>query len=503
MANHQKVLMGAPSVQEFLGQFRTEKDAAKFITKHIQPWDKIVCPHCGCSDVIYSYGTGRLYQCGHCKQAIAIFNGTMFEGMQANFKNWLYILYSLFVSRKSVSTRQLARETHIETETIYKLRRRAQVAMNNFDLEPFSGVVQMDEVYLGGSNHGRTCKKSLGVGQDTYPVFGIYEQENNRVYSYPAIANDKGQKLTGEQIKTFVEQTCKTGATIVSDEWKSYRIFDKKDSQYKHKRVNHADRKYVNEEGYTTNGIEQYWGIVKKTYYGTHAFYSTKWAHLYLAESDFRYNYRDWKDAIDAMLSQGVFFPLVIDIRKMGRFANKTYDLKKYRMILPKCFDDTELSDISASDILLCEEPVFGILREEYKTIKERHYTHPNYPDDWQALGMIKGGTGYKDYRGKVTNTIDDVSDMIKDATKHKDVNHYVGIENGKPRNRKTEEYRRYNRNYLLKKRYALMPPAVQTQIKLEYPGILKITDKDKVTEIKRRMNRLNRWYSNTFVEAN
>ena len=79
MANHQKVLMGAPSVQEFLGQFRTEKDAAKFITKHIQPWDKIVCPHCGCSDVIYSYGTGRLYQCGHCKQAIAIFNGTIFS----------------------------------------------------------------------------------------------------------------------------------------------------------------------------------------------------------------------------------------------------------------------------------------------------------------------------------------------------------------------------------------------------------------------------------------
>lgn len=497
MSQKEKVQMGAPSIQEFMKKFRSDKEAAKFILEHIYPCGEIVCPHCGCTEIIYDYARSiQTYACGHCRKTIIPFNGTIFENLFANYKDWLYVLYSIFVSRKSVSTLQLSRETHHKCDTILKVRRRMQLAMSNYDLEPFSGVIQMDEVYLGGSNHGRYNKESEGKAKVKYPVFGIYDEKTRRVYSHPAIANSKGQYLTSEQIKTFIESTCEPGSTIVSDDFKSYNFLNKKDSKYNHESVDHANNLYVNEDGFTTNGIEGYWGLVKKTYYSTHSFLSPKWIHLYLAEADFRYNYTDWEEAINTVLSQGVFFPQVIDIRQMGRFANKTYDLKDYRMILPKQFDDIDLKNITAIDIVTCTEPVYGILRKPYESRKKKGFSEQNYAQEWEELGLVKGGIGYKDYRNKITNTLDDIEDMLKDATKHKDVNTYSVVA------QKTEKIYDANKNrqYKFKKRYDNLPTILQVQIKKEFPYMLSIKDKDKIREISKRISELLRWYRKSLI---
>jgi hypothetical protein len=181
----------------------------------------------------------------------------------------------------------------------------------------------------------------------------------------------------------------------------------------------------------------------------------------------------------------------------MGKFGNRTYSLKDYRMILPKCFDDKDIKDITPTDIVTCTEPVYGILRKPYLTRKQRGYNGNNYPEDWQAMGMVEGGTGYKDYRVKVVNTLEDINDMLKDATKHKEVNNYTYVPIYKPRNFRTDEYRRKNRNHKMRWRYKQLPPILQLQIKQEYPYMMKTTDKDKVHEIKMRMNELKRWYEN------
>lgn len=485
-------MANAPTIQEFMKTFRSDKDAAKFIIKHIFPCGEIVCPHCGCTEIIYEYDRIQTYSCGHCRRPITIFNGTVFEGILPYFKDYLYVIYSMFTARKSVSTLQLHRETNRSFDTLLKVRRRIQAAMANYDLEPFSGVIQMDEVYLGGSNHGRYSRINEGIGQNKFPVFGIYDESKRRVYSYPAIPDKNGKCLSKDAIKPFIEKTCKPGSTIVSDEWRSYNFLDKNTSGYHHERVNHKEGQYTNANGFTTNLIEGYWGLIKKTYYSTHAFFSKEWAHLYLAESDFRYNYPDWEDAIETVLRQSVLFPQVIDIRCMGRFANRTYDLKDYRMILPKCFDDIDLEDITALDIVTCAEPVYGILKESYKTRKQRHYGDNDYPDDWQALGFVKGGTGYKDYRNKKTNTLDDIKDMIKDATRHRDVNSYTAVENKMPKKRPElgQERARW-----VRKKYETLPTMLQVQIKEEYPNIFETTKKGKTGDICRRMSQLLNWY--------
>ena len=505
-----KITKGAPPIMEFMDRFQDKEEAYKYLIRHIYPNDEIVCPHCGCSnqDIMYHYTKTRTlssYRCGHCRKGIQIFNGTVFEGLQSFYRDWLYTIYSMFTSRKSVSTFQLSRELHHKPDTMFRLRRRLQLAMMNYDLEPFSDIVQIDEMYCGYKEHNFYDRDTQQARTDKYPVFGIYDQVRNKVYSYEALKNEKGQRLTSTQTKAFIERTCKPGSTIVSDEWRGYNWMNNKDSGYHHEVVNHKQKQYMNENGFTTNGIEGYWGIVKKMYYATHASMSPQWLHLYLAEADHRRNYQSFEESVDVLLKQIVLFPQVIDIRKMGQHGNRTYNLKDYRIILPKCLDDRDIESITPEEIIKCSEPVYGILRTPYLTRKQRGYKEKDYPEDWQAMGMVENGVGYKDYRDKVINTLDDVSDMLKDATKYKEVNNYVRApKRVTKRNCKTDEYRRYNRNHKMKWRFNQLPDILQLQIKAEYPNIMETTSKDKVHEIKMRMWELRRWYEKNkeFIEG-
>lgn len=490
------IRMGTPNIHEFMEQFKTEQDALNFITEHIFPDGEIVCPYCGCTKYLYQKKSRIAgYECGHCRRTFTITSGTMFEYTLTPYKTWLYIMYSLFVSRLSISNYQLVRETHLTDETVYRIRRRIQAAMNNYDFEPFKGVIQIDEAFVGGSNHGRYSKEGENAKEKKYPIIGIYNQDTKRVYCYPATPNEKGQYLTKDQLKAFIEATCEPGSTIVSDEFRSYRFLDKPDSGYIHKTVDHSIGQRLTDDCYTTNGIESYWSIVKKMYYSTHSNLPKNWMHLYTAEADFRYQHNDYKEAIDTMLNQSVFFPRVIDIRKMGRFANKTYRLKDYRMILPECFDNVKLEDIKVEDVLLCEEPVYGILKTPYYSMAKRgKYPHDIYPKDWKALGLKPGGNGYKDYRkNKVKNTIEDIETMIKEATKYKTVNNYQQSNIKKPRKKKSNA--KYRRQYRIKKKYNELPAILQTQIKLEYPNIMMISARDKTWEVHQRMRVLLNWY--------
>lgn len=474
----------APTMEQFIEQFKTDDDVINYLFSYILPCGEFVCPNCGCTKCIRNF-TQKQRSCFNCNHCFALFSGTIFEGSQLPFKVWMQIIYLMLVSRRSISGRNLSRQIVCSQPNIYPVRRHIQLAMANYDLEPFTGNVDMDEVYLGGSNHGRYPKDKEEDKKVKYPVFGICEESTGRVYSHVAIPNKKGQYLTSDQIKDFVEKTCKPGATIISDEWKSYRVFDKKESKYHHEAVDH-NCEYANENGYTSARIEGYWSEIKKLYYSTHGYLTKKYANLYLAEADFRHNHQNWESALDDLLKQIVIVPRVIDIRQLGRFGNRTYNLKDYRMILPACFDDIPLEKITVEDILNCDEPVYGILRKTYISKNQRNRNGNKDVDEWEQL---MNNINYKDYRANFQNTKQTVFDMLKDAKKHKEVNNYHPIQQKKVY---TKEYnRRRSRKWNLKKRYSKLPEEIKKQIRAEYPNLWMTSDKEKIHEIHKRIQSL------------
>jgi hypothetical protein len=59
-----------------------------------------------------------------------------------------------------------------------------------------------------------------------------------------------------------------------------------------HQKVLHTGREYVNKDGFTTNNVENFFGVFKRGMRGTYTFCGEQHLKRYLAEFEFRFNNR-------------------------------------------------------------------------------------------------------------------------------------------------------------------------------------------------------------------
>ena len=72
-------------------------------------------------------------------------------------------------------------------------------------------------------------------------------------------------------------------------------------ARWDHQTIDHADRVYVSGDVHTQT-IEGFWSLVKRGISGTHHAVSPKWLQGYLNEYVWRYNHRDDRRAMFALL---------------------------------------------------------------------------------------------------------------------------------------------------------------------------------------------------------
>lgn len=491
MATQEKYLKFNVSIEDFMKRFLNEQAVIDYLIQYFYPHGEIVCHRCGCTKFVYrNHKEIKKAVCRNCKTTINILSSTIFEQTLYPLRTWMFTMYRMLTSKKGVATLHLVRDLDTDEKSTRLLQRRIRLAMSNYDLPGFEGECQIDETYIGGKNHGyidksegkntKITEEKKRIAKKKYPVLGIYNKDTKQVYSYIAEKNEEGKRLTKEQLKSFIHSTCKSGSLIVTDDFKSYKFLNKKDSGYIHSFVNHSEREWINEENLGTGGIESYWSILKKCYYGVHqGSLKEEWMHLYLANSDFIYNHPYFEEALSTLLKQSVLFPRVIDVRYMGKFGNKTYKLSDYRMVIPKCLDDKfeNIKDITINDIINCEEPVYGIIRNPITKAKV-----PNWRDEYAKLGCVKGGCGYKDYRKNIINTQQDLLNMLDDAIRYKDAN--VKCQSSNKFYNLEKDMIRHHR-YRLRNRVENLSPTVRAVIKTEYP---RCTTKDLSKEKRREI---------------
>jgi transposase-like protein len=89
-------------------------------------------------------------------------------------------------------------------------------------------------------------------------------------------------------IKPIIENMVNDGAIIVTDEWHAYKGLAK---NYAHVVINHKENEYVR-GAFHTNGIENFWSLLKRGIYGIYHQVSPKHLHRYCDEFAFRFNSR-------------------------------------------------------------------------------------------------------------------------------------------------------------------------------------------------------------------
>jgi transposase-like protein len=159
--------------------------------------------------------------------------------------------------------------------------------MQNGTINKLSGSVEVDETFIGGKarNMHPAKRKHLGTGgAGKVAVMGLLERHGE--VRTMVVSNTRRKALHGE-----VSKHVEAGSTVYSD---AYRSYNRLEDEFVHNVINHAER-YV--DGHIhTNGIENFWSLLKRTLGGTYI--SVEPFHLfrYLDEQAFRFNRRKGTD---------------------------------------------------------------------------------------------------------------------------------------------------------------------------------------------------------------
>ena len=159
--------------------------------------------------------------------------------------------------------------------------------------EIFSGTVEVDETYLGGQwkNKRKTVRDEgtkRGRGTKKQPVFGILCR-NGTVWA--EVVND----VEAATLQPLITRQVSPGSIICSDTWRAYTGIASRG--FVHRLVNHGERQYSDGKGSHINGLEGFWGYLKRKLASKGGIRREK-LPLYLGEYVWRYNHRKESDKV-------------------------------------------------------------------------------------------------------------------------------------------------------------------------------------------------------------
>jgi transposase-like protein len=256
------------------------------------------CPHCGGADpytLTPKAGSSRpgrkgLYKCRikECRKQFTVTVGTVFEDSHIPLNKWLQAIYLIGASKKGISAHQLHRMMGITYRSAWFMMHRLRYAMS---VEPLasklSGVVEIDETYIGGKRKDGKGRMPADGGLKT-PVIALVERKG-RVRAMPMERVD--HQTMSALIYRHVDQLNTTA--LVTDESQAY---PDKIGRLRRQTVKHRTGQFVGADGVTTNTVEGFFSLLKRGIVGT--FHHVGKGHLgkYVSEFEFRYNVRKLAD---------------------------------------------------------------------------------------------------------------------------------------------------------------------------------------------------------------
>ncbi len=274
-----------------------ETAAVEFLEK--QRWgDTPACPHCGSTNVYQMKGRDGernkryLWKCKEsaCSKQYTVRIGTVFEESRIALRHWCYAFWSACASKKGVSALQISRMTGVSYKSALFMMHRIRFAMTDDHSKPMplTGIVEIDETYVGGKPRykGRHNLKFTGRATKKTPVVAMVQRGGDvRAQVLP--------KVNGKNLKEIIRENVDPSARVMTDESRLYSGLNKEYAR--HDSINHSAKQYADGD-ITTNTIEGFFSILKRGVMGTYHSISKEHLHRYIGEFEYKYNTRKMSD---------------------------------------------------------------------------------------------------------------------------------------------------------------------------------------------------------------
>jgi transposase-like protein len=249
------------------------------------------CPKCAGKSHYY-LATQKRWKCKACGRQFSVKVGTIFEDSPIPLDKWLTALWMLINCKNGVSSYEIAKAVGITQKSAWFVLHRLRFALKDRSFAklggPESGPVEVDETWVGGKvkniHRSRVTKYMLDTRGQNFNktiVQGILDRDVRKVRA-KVVPNVKRETLQKEVLSAV-----KYGSKVYTDEAVGY---DSLHYRFVHEVVNHSET-YVNGQVHT-NGIENFWTLLKRTLRGTYVAVEPFHLDSYLDEQVFRYNHR-------------------------------------------------------------------------------------------------------------------------------------------------------------------------------------------------------------------
>jgi transposase-like protein len=273
-----------PATLQELQSWFADDDACRAYLEWLRWPEGFVCPACSVAGAPWRTARGRL-GCRSCGQSTSATAGTIFHRSRLPLSTWFAAVWLVCSQKNGVSAQGLARVLGVSYETawvwLHKLRR----AMVRPDRDRLSGLVEVDETYVGpleaGVDGRHTERKAIVVLAVELPETGK-GMGRTRMTVVP--------RATREHLIGFVRHSVEPNSIVRTDGWNVYDTLP--DEGYRHDAV--SIRATGSLAHVSMPGVHRVASLLKRWLTGT-LHYGVSRAHLeyYLDEFTFRFNRRN------------------------------------------------------------------------------------------------------------------------------------------------------------------------------------------------------------------
>jgi transposase-like protein len=227
----------------------------------------------------------ELYQCNDCRFQFTATTGTVYHDTHLPLTKWFLAIALITESKKGISANQLSRALSVQYRTAWYLAHRIRKAMMEANPQKLTGIVEVDETYIGGKQKGHKRKKF-----NKEVVVGIRERGGDLRLIH---SENNGSFELGKHIHEHVDPGV---AMIVTDEYSAYpsAISMAGIHHSQHETIRHKEKIYVRGIVHT-NTVESAFSLFKRGLTG--AFHKVSLKHLQRYLNEFSYRFNNRKDA--------------------------------------------------------------------------------------------------------------------------------------------------------------------------------------------------------------
>jgi transposase-like protein len=279
------------TLQEAIIYFSNPDNCREFLMMLRWPDGKVECPRCGSESVTY-LENAKVWKCyaKHPKAKFSVKVGSLMEDSPIGLDKWLCAIWLIANAKNGISSLELHRSLGITQKSAWFLLHRIRKAMQDGSFRKLSGTVEVDETFIGGAARNMHKSKRGKLSRTGFigkvAVMGLLERHGGEVRTM--VIDGTSREILDPKVRQHVE----FGSTVYSDKHSGY---DNLDDAFVRGVINHAE-KYVDGQIHT-QGIENFWALLKRSIKGTYI--SVEPFHLfrYLDEQTFRFNTRKGTDA--------------------------------------------------------------------------------------------------------------------------------------------------------------------------------------------------------------